>query len=185
VRRNARRTPAPARAGAAGTAALRSAVALGLVLAAVWLVSGVVVRSAVGAAGPAVPPRSPVAAPSRPTPPCPLSICPSPTAPPTVQQTLPPATGSPSPSATPTPTPPPTPTPTPVPTAAPTSPPTPYAEAIVPATTDPGLPAQHSSIEIAPNPSGDGSSLPEYAILAMVVLAVIAGASFFLFFRLR
>ncbi|MGA8015810.1 MAG: hypothetical protein WCB85_07835, partial [Candidatus Dormiibacterota bacterium] len=73
----------------------------------------------------------------------------------------------------------------PPPTRAPTAPPTPYAVQIIASPSDQGLPAEHSSIAITPVPTGDGSPLTEYAVLAMVVLAVISVAGFFLFFRLR
>lgn len=92
-----------------------------------------------------------------------------------------PGTGS---SATPTPTPTATPTPPP-PTAGPTTPPTPYVEQVLPSPSSPSLPASHAGLRLTPEPNGSGSSLPQLVLLAMVVLGVVAGASIFLFFRIR
>src|SRR5487761_1794021 len=88
-------------------------------------------------------------------------------------------------TATPEPTPRPTAAPTPRPTAAPTTPPTPYSEHLIAPVSDPPLPPGNASVVITPRPTGTGSSLPELALLAMVVCAVIAGSSFLLFFRAR
>jgi hypothetical protein len=87
--------------------------------------------------------------------------------------------GTSSPTATPTPT------PTPPPTAAPTAPPTPYAEKIDTQQSEQTIPPSTSSLAVTPHPTGGGSPLPEWALLGMVVCAVIAGTSFFLFFRIR
>jgi len=38
---------------------------------------------------------------------------------------------------------------------------------------------------ITPHSNGSGSSLPDLALVGAVVFAMIAGASFFLFFRIR
>jgi hypothetical protein len=115
-------------------------------------------------------------------PPCPPTdpICtPPPGSPP------PPTTASPTATATAKPKPKATPEPTPPPTAAPTQKPTPYVEPIVATGTPVGLPAEHSSIAITPVANPSGSSLLQLVLVAMVALAVIAGATLFLFFKLR
>jgi hypothetical protein len=98
--------------------------------------------------------------------------------------TTPPGQATSTPTAAPR-TPRPTPEPTRPPTAAPTTTPTPYAEPIVGAGTPVGLPAEHSAIVITPTSDATGSSLIELAVVAMVVLGVIAGATIFLFFKVR
>ena len=91
------------------------------------------------------------------------------------------APGDPTPTATPIPTA----TPSPTPTAAPTAVPTPYAESIDPDQLTPSIPATSANTTVAPHPNGSASPLVELALLGIVVFAVIAGTSFFLFFRIR
>jgi len=63
--------------------------------------------------------------------------------------------------------------------------PTPYGEAINPDQTVPSIPATSANMTVTPHPNGGGSPLVEVALLGIVVFAVIAGTSFFLFFRIR
>ena len=86
---------------------------------------------------------------------------------------------------TPTPTATPTPTPTPPPTAAPTAVPTKYAESIDPQQTQGSIPPTNAGEAIVPNPHSGGSAFAEWILFSIVVCAVIAGTSFFLFFKIR
>ncbi len=84
-----------------------------------------------------------------------------------------------------TPTPAPTPTPSPTPTAAATSVPTAYSESIDPQQTQASIPPTNANLAVVPHPTGSGSPLSEWALFAIVVFALIAGTSFFLFFKVR
>jgi hypothetical protein len=169
VRRNARGPERPPRPRGGGRLALRAALGLSLILAAAWFATLGPAQAAVA--------RAPQAQ-ARPTstfcPPIPATCAPSPS-------------GSPSaPPSTPPPTATPVPTPTPPPPSNPTTPPTPYSESgIAPGAAAQGLPSGHPGIAITPVPNGSGSTLPNLAIAAMALLATIAGACIFLFFRLR
>ena len=79
----------------------------------------------------------------------------------------------------------PTPTPTPPPTAAPTAVPTKYAESIDPQQTQGSIPPTNAGEAIVPNPHSGGSAFAEWILFSIVVCAVIAGTSFFLFFKIR
>lgn len=174
MRRDARR-PERRSLATEGRLGLRRAVALSLGLVAAWLL-------AAGLLGAALPvslgPIPAAADTSGPTP------TPTPTQCPPFNphcNNTPPPTATPTPVPTPTPTPPPPPTPT----AAATAVPTPYGEAINPDQTAPSIPATSANTAVTPHPNGGGSPLVEVALLGIVVFAVIAGASFFLFFRIR
>ncbi|MGD0448076.1 MAG: hypothetical protein ABSB36_05590 [Candidatus Dormibacteria bacterium] len=97
------------------------------------------------------------------------------------------ATATPTPIETPTPTatPTPTPAPSPTPTAAPTAVPTKYAEGIDPQQTQGSIPLTNAGQAVVPNPHAGGGAFAEWMIFAIVVLAVLAGTSFFLFFKIR
>ncbi len=167
MRRNARRSEGRGIAGERGVS-LRRALGMALALAGAALA----VAALLGAE-----PTTAVAAPSAvsvpsvsPTP-C-LHDCGTPTPHPTFN------TEPPTVAPTPTPTPPP-------PTAAATKRPTPYAEQIDPQQSLPTIAPISVNAGITPHPSGGGSQLPEFALLGIVVFAVLAGTSFFLFFRVR
>ena len=180
MRRNARRAARPAGAGG-GRVALRLALGLAAILGAVLLVVGAITAPAPVSASSATAPGGIL--PELPGPS--HTACFDPRGCDPTPATYPSGPfQTPTPEATPTP---PTPTPTPTPaTEAPTQPPTPYAEQQIQASPSAQfLPSVHSAIGITPGNSGDASSLPDLAILAMVVLGVVAAASFFLFFRLR
>jgi len=86
---------------------------------------------------------------------------------------------------TPTATPTPTPAPSPTPTAAPTSVPTSYAESIDPEQTQASIPPTNANVAVVARPTGGGSPISQWALFAIVVFAVTAGTSFFLFFKIR
>ena len=86
---------------------------------------------------------------------------------------------------TPTATPTPTPAPSPTPTAAPTSVPTSYAESIDPEQTQASIPPTNANVAVVSRPTGSGSPISQWALLAIVVFAVTAGTGFFLFFKIR
>ena len=173
MRRDARR-PVRRSLATEGRLGLRRALGLSLCLVAAWLVAAGLLGStlpvSVGPIGVAADPGG----------------TPTPTGSPCVNP-FDPHCFTPPPTATPTPVPTPTPTPTPVPppTSAPTAVPTPYAEQIDPNQTAPSIPATSSNTTVTPHPNGSGSPLLELALLGIVVFAVIAGTSFFLFFRIR
>ena len=173
MRRDARR---PARRGLAteGRLGLRRALGLSLCLVAAWLVGAGLLGSTLPASVGPIPAAAdnPVGSPTPTTSPCLPFGQRCNTQPPTA-------------TATPIPTPTPTPTPVPPPTSAPTVVPTPYAEQIDPDQTAPSIPATTSNTTVTPHPNGGGSPLLELALLGIVVCAVIAGTSFFLFFRIR
>ena len=93
----------------------------------------------------------------------------------------PPPRETPTPTATPTPTPAPSPTPTAAATAVPTS----YSDSIDPQQTQASIPPTNASLGEVPRHTGGGSLFSEWIIFAIVVCAVVAGASFFLFFKIR
>jgi hypothetical protein len=93
----------------------------------------------------------------------------------------PPPVETPTPTATPTPTPAPSPTPTAAATAVPTS----YSDSIDPQQTQASIPPTNASLGEVPRHTGGGSLFSEWIIFAIVVCAVVAGASFFLFFKIR
>ena len=93
----------------------------------------------------------------------------------------PPPRETPTPTATPTPTPAPSPTPTAAPTAVPTS----YSDSIDPQQTQASIPPTNASLGAVPRHTGGGSLFSEWILFAIVVCAVVAGASFFLFFKIR
>ena len=95
--------------------------------------------------------------------------------------TPPPTFVIPTPTATPTPTP----APSPTPTAAPTAVPTKYSESIDPQQTQASIPATNADQAIVPRPHSGGSGFAEWMLLAIVGFAVLAGTSFFLFFKIR
>jgi hypothetical protein len=119
-----------------------------------------------------------------PTPPPPT---PTPTPKPTPKPTLcffctsPPTFATAPPTATPTPTP----APSPTPTAAPTTVPTGYAESIDPQQTQASIPPTNANVVEVPRHTGGGSPFAEWMLFAIVVFAVLAGTSFFLFFKIR
>ncbi|MGD1052481.1 MAG: hypothetical protein ABR950_01505 [Candidatus Dormibacteria bacterium] len=88
-------------------------------------------------------------------------------------------------TAPPTATPVPTATPSPTPTAAPTTVPTKYAESIDPQQTQASIPPTNANLTVVPHPHGGGSPLVDWLLLAIGVFAVLAGTSFFLFFKIR
>ncbi len=157
----------------AGRLGLRRALGLALCLVAAWLLAAgllgstlpVAVATVSAAPGDATPTPTPT--------PCSIPFDPR-------CVTSPPTT-TPTPTATPIPTA----TPSPTPTAAPTAVPTPYAESIDPDQLTPSIPATSANTTVAPHPNGSASPLVELALLGIVVFAVIAGTSFFLFFRIR
>ncbi len=151
----------------AGRLGLRRALGLALCLVAAWLLAAGLLGSTLPVAVTTV-----SAAPGdpTPTPTCVFFRC-----------ITPPPTPTPTPTATPIPTA----TPSPTPTAAPTAVPTPYAELIDPDQLTPSIPATSANTTVAPHPNGSASPLVELALLGIVVFAVIAGTSFFLFFRIR
>ena len=87
----------------------------------------------------------------------------------------------PTPTATPTPTPAPSPTPTAAPTAVPTS----YSDSIDPQQTQASIPLTNANLGEVPLHTGGGSSFAEWMLFAIVVCAVVAGASIFFFFKIR
>ena len=93
----------------------------------------------------------------------------------------PPPRETPTPTATPTPTP----APSPTPTAAPTAVPTTYSDSIDPQQTQASIPLTNANLGEVPLHTGGGSSFAEWMLFAIVVCAVVAGASFFLFFKIR
>ena len=93
----------------------------------------------------------------------------------------PPPREPPTPTATPTPTPAPSPTPTAAATAVPTS----YSDSIDPQQTQASIPPTNANLAVVPHATGSGSPLTQWALLAIVLFAVIAGTSFFLFFKIR
>ena len=93
----------------------------------------------------------------------------------------PPPRETPTPTATPTPTPAPSPTPTAAATAVPTS----YSDSIDPQQTQASIPPTNANLAVVPHATGSGSPLTQWALLAIVLFAVIAGTSFFLFFKIR
>jgi len=153
------RSPSRAPRGAGRRLTVRRALALVVLVAAVWLVASV--RSGPGLA--AAPTPTPTTAPCRGV------TCSSSTLEPTQ-------------SATPVATPVPTATPTP---ALPTVAPTPYSEAIVNAPPTGTLPTIAGNTAIVPRPNGAGSPLPTIGLLAIVFFGLMAGTCFFLFFRIR
>ncbi len=171
MRRDARR-PERRSLATEGRLGLRRALGLSLCLVAGWLVGAGLLGSALPAVVPTVSaaPGDPPTSTSTPTP------CVNP---------FDPRCNTPPPTATPVPTPTPTPPPPPTPTAAPTAVPTPYLEQIDPDQTAPSIPPTTSNTTVTPHPNGSGSPLLELALLGIVVFAVIAGTSFFLFFRIR
>jgi hypothetical protein len=176
VRRDARRSE---RRGLArdGRVTLRRALGIATALVAGWLLLAGPLSLAPSAARADKPSPSPSASPSVsataiPTPtPC-FFFCTTPTP-------VGPSLGT--APATPTPTPP----PPPKPTAAPTSVPTGYAESIDPQQTQASIPPTTANLAVVPHAAGSGSGLNEWALFAIIVFAAIAGASFFLFFKIR
>jgi len=71
------------------------------------------------------------------------------------------------------------------PTAAPTAVPTKYSESIDPQQTQASIPATNADQAIVPRPHSGGSGFAEWMLLAIVGFAVLAGTSFFLFFKIR
>ena len=174
MRRDARRSE---RRGLArdGRVTLRRALGIATALVAGWLLLAGPLSLAPSAARAGDPPKSPSASPSVPataTPtPCQFFFCaPTPVGP--SFGTAP---------ATPTPTRPPPPTPT----AAPTSVPTGYAESIDPQQTQASIPPTTANLAVVPHAAGSGLAVTEWALFAIIVFAAIAGASFFLFFKIR
>jgi len=179
VPRNARRSE---RRGLArdGRITLRRALGIATAVVAGWmLVAGPLSPAVPGAHADASPRSAPSQAPfSTPTPtpnPCQFFFCP-----PTATSVGPTFGTGPA-----TPTPVPTATPSPTPTAAPTSVPTAYSESIDPQQTQASIPPINANLAVVPHPSGSGSPLSEWALIAIVVFALIAGTSFFLFFKVR
>ena len=168
MRRDARR-PERRSLATEGGLGLRRALALSLCLVAAWLVGA----GLLGSALPMLVPTVSAAPGDTPTPTA--TVCPP----------FDPRCFTPPPTPTPVPTPTPTPPPPPTPTAAATAVPTPYAEQIDPDQTAPSIPPTTSNTTVTPHPNGGGSPLLELALLGIVVFAVIAGTSFFLFFRIR
>ena len=179
MRRDARRS---GRRGLArdGRITLRRALGIATAVVAGWmLLAGPLSLAPSGARAAASPSASPTGTPPppptptpKPTPtPCHSFFCNSP---PPTSETAPP-------TATPTPTP----APSPTPTAAPTSVPTSYAESIDPQQTQASIPPTNADLTVAPQTTGGGSPIPQWAFLAIVVFALVAGTSFFLFFKIR
>jgi hypothetical protein len=188
VRRNARRSE---RRGLArdGRITLRRALGIAIAVVAGWLFAAGLLGSALPGSPAAVyadpPTPTPTASPSAstsipPPPPTPTPSChgfcfntPTPSVGPTL--------GTAPPTATPTPTP----APSPTPTAAPTTKPTGYGESIDPQQTQASIPPTNANLAEVPHNTGSGLALPEWALFAIVVFAVIAGTSLFLFFKIR
>ena len=173
MRRDARR-PARRSLATEGRLGLRRALGLALCLVAAWLVGAGLLGSSLPVSVGPIPAAADTSGPT----PTPTS---SPCFPPDLHCFTPPPSTTPTPVPTPTPTPPPPPTPTMAPTAVPT----PYAEQIDPDQTAPSIPPTTSNTTVTPHPNGSGSPFLELALVGIVVCAVIAGTSFFLFFRIR
>ena len=196
MRRNAQRSEGDGLARA-GRVTLRRALGLALAVVAAWLFAGGLMSTALTAkATSAIPADASTPAPT-PTPTATPTETPTQTQPPTETPTptprcgffgcptSTPTFGTPLPTPVPTPTPTPTAIPSPTPTAAPTQVPTPYAESIDPQQVQASIPATITNGGIAPGPSQGGSTLPEWALAGTLVFAAVAGACFFLFFRIR
>jgi hypothetical protein len=63
--------------------------------------------------------------------------------------------------------------------------PTGYAESIDPQQTQASIPPTNANVIVVPHATGSGSGITEWALFAIIVFAAIAGASFFLFFKIR
>ena len=168
MRRDARRAE---RRGLArdGRITLRRALGIATAVVAGWLLL----------AGPLGPASSAVRADPPTPPPATATQTPPPARTPIPPQT--PIPQTPTPTATPTPTP----VPSPTPTAAPTAVPTKYAESIDPQQTQGSIPPTTAGEAVVPNPHAGGSAFAEWILFTIVVCAVIAGTSFFLFFKIR
>jgi hypothetical protein len=63
--------------------------------------------------------------------------------------------------------------------------PTGYAESIDPQQTQASIPPTTANLAVVPHAAGSGLAVTEWALFAIIVFAAIAGASFFLFFKIR
>jgi hypothetical protein len=63
--------------------------------------------------------------------------------------------------------------------------PTKYSESIDPQQTQASIPATNADQAIVPRPHAGGSAFADWMLFAIVGFAVLAGASFFLFFKIR
>lgn len=184
MRRDARRS---GRRGLArdGRITLRRALGTATAVVAGWLlVTGPLSLTPSGGSAASPPPAASSPAPPNGTPTPPPTPPPTPTPTPCHSffcTTPPPTFGTTPPTATPTPTP----APSPTPTAAPTSVPTSYAESIDPQQTQASIPPTNANVAVVARPTGGGSPISQWALFAIVVFAVTAGTSFFLFFKIR
>jgi len=188
VRRDARRSERRS-LGGGGRLSLRRALGLALALAGAGLIVAAPLSSGLLAASSADPSSttssSPAATSGQSPTPTPPTATPTPCNPLFENCGHTPRPTPTFPSFTPIPTPTPTPVPTPPPTAAPTVPPTSYAEPVVQGADQQTLIPVATGPTITPQSNGSSSSLPDLALVGAVVFAMIAGASFFLFFRIR